>query len=412
MAQLFEYIKMALFNILSNKVRSLLTMLGIIIGISSVILIMSLGNGAKDMINGQLSSLGSGQLAIMSTSDEELITLDDLEAIKEQVDGITAYLNSVSYEGSVTTAKGTFTAYAYGCNADNYLFEQYSVLSKGKYFDENEYEEGKMVCYIASNDAIKMFGNTDVIGMPVEITLQGKTLEYTIIGITDYAEESSMITYDYEGAPIYLNLPITSLEHSLGINTDDMETYSATLMIADGADTQTTCDEVINLLNARHNTQGENIFIFQSFNDYLSTISTVINMITLFIALVAAISLVVGGVGVMNIMLVSVTERTREIGIRKALGAKTGSITLQFLSESAIITMIGGVLGILIGLVGAFLITKVISIFAPSYAFSPSISFGVILIATLFSSAVGIFFGIYPARKAAKMNPIDALRSI
>jgi putative ABC transport system permease protein len=135
-------------------------------------------------------------------------------------------------------------------------------------------------------------------------------------------------------------------------------------------------------------------------------------MITLFIALVAAISLIVGGVGVMNIMLVSVTERTREIGIRKALGAKTGSITLQFLSESAIITLVGGVLGILIGLGGAFLITRVIAIIAPAYAFTPSISFGVILVATLFSSAVGIFFGIYPARKAAKMNPIDALRSM
>ena len=135
-------------------------------------------------------------------------------------------------------------------------------------------------------------------------------------------------------------------------------------------------------------------------------------MITLFISLVAAISLVVGGIGVMNIMLVSVTERTREIGIRKALGAKTGSITLQFLSESAIITMIGGILGILIGIGGAYLITRIVALVAPNYAFMPSVSVGVVLGATLFSSAVGIFFGIYPARKAAKMHPIDALRSM
>ncbi len=412
MAQLLEYIKMAFFNILSNKVRSLLTMLGIIIGISSVILIMSLGNGAKDMINNQLSLVGNKQLAIMSTSDEEYITREDLEALKEQVDGITAYLNPISYEGSVTTAKGTFTAYTYGCNAENYMFEQYSILSKGKYFDETEYENGKMVCYIASDDAIKMFGNTDVIGMPVEITINGKILEYTIVGITDYAENASMISYSFEGSPIYLNVPSTSLETALGINTTDIKTNSATLMLADDTDTQKTCDEVIALLNARHNCQGEDIFIFQTFADYMSTINTVINMITLFIALVAAISLIVGGVGVMNIMLVSVTERTREIGIRKALGAKTGSITLQFLSESAIITLLGGILGILIGLGGAYLITEVISLLAPTYAFSPSISLGVILVATLFSSAVGIFFGIYPARKAAKMNPIDALRSM
>lgn len=150
--------------------------------------------------------------------------------------------------------------------------------------------------------------------------------------------------------------------------------------------------------------------MIQSFSDSMATINTVINTITLFIALVAAISLLVGGVGVMNIMLVSVTERTREIGIRKALGARTGSIMLQFLSESAIITMLGGILGILFGIGGAFLISGVVKIAAPTYAFTPSISFGAIVLATLFSSVVGIFFGIYPARKAAKLSPIEALR--
>lgn len=410
MAQLFEYIKMAFFNILANKVRSLLTMLGIIIGISSVILILSLGNGAKDMINSQLSVIGNGQISLMSVDGEHLISKDDLKAIKEQVDGIIAYQESTNIPGELTTAKGSFTAYLYGCNADNYLFEQYTVISKGRYFNESEYEDGKAVCYITENDAIRMFGNTDVIGMPIEVTAAGTTMEYVIEGLTTYSSDTSMISFAYEDMPIYLNVPYTSLENKLGLNVND--DYLATLLLADGADSKSTCDEVLNVMNARHNTRGEEAYIFQSFSDILSTITTVINMITLFISLVAAISLLVGGIGVMNIMLVSVTERTREIGIRKALGAKTGSITLQFLSESAIITMIGGVFGILLGVGGAFLITRIIGLISPNYAFSPSISAGVVIGTTLFSSAVGIFFGIYPARKAAKMHPIDALRSM
>ena len=409
MSQLYEYIKMAFFNILSNKVRSLLTMLGIIIGISSVILIMSLGNGAKNMITGQLNNIGGGQVAIMSMDEENLISLDDLEYIKENVDGIRTYLYSQSLEGSISTRKGDFTATVYGCNPDNYLFEQYYTLSKGHYFTEDDYAAGKMTCYLSEKEAIRLFGNTDVIGMPVTVTVGGRILEYTIVGLTSEAENTSLISFDYEDSPIFLNVPLTSLENSLGLDLSE-DNMSANILLADDADSKTVCNEAINILESRHNCKGEDAYMIQSFSDSMATINTVINTITLFIALVAAISLLVGGVGVMNIMLVSVTERTREIGIRKALGARTGSIMLQFLSESAIITMLGGILGILFGIGGAFLISGVVKIAAPTYAFTPSISFGAVLLATLFSSVVGIFFGIYPARKAAKLSPIEALR--
>lgn len=407
MSQLLEYIKMAFFNILSNKIRSLLTMLGIIIGISSVILIMSLGNGAKNMITGQLDSIGSGQVAIMSLEDS--ITLEDLEYLKEETDEVDAYLFSFGLDGTISTPKGDFTGSAYGCQPDTYLFEQYTVLSQGRYFNEDEYENAKMVCYLPENDAIRLFGNTDVIGMPLDIMVEGRTLTYTIVGLTAYASNSSMITYEYEDAPIYLNVPLTSLESALGYEFD-LYGNQANVVLNESANAKEACDKIISILEARHNCQGENKFIIQSFSDVMSTISTVINVLTLFISLVAAISLLVGGVGVMNIMLVSVTERTREIGIRKSLGAKTGSIMLQFLSESAIITMLGGILGIVFGFLGALIISQLISIFAPDYAFTPSISIGAVILATLFSSVVGIFFGIYPARKAAKLSPIEALR--
>ena len=161
----------------------------------------------------------------------------------------------------------------------------------------------------------------------------------------------------------------------------------------------------LRLLEARHQCQGQSVYMTQSAADEIDQINNILGMITAFIVLVAAISLLVGGIGVMNIMLVSVTERTREIGIRKALGARTGSILLQFLSESAIITLLGGLIGIILGLLGAYGICSL-----PMLGFAPGVRITTILIATVFSSSVGIFFGIYPARKAAKMHPIDALR--
>lgn len=158
-------------------------------------------------------------------------------------------------------------------------------------------------------------------------------------------------------------------------------------------------------MKARHHVQEDGVYQVEDFNDYVKQMNSVMGTLTTFIVLVAAISLLVGGIGVMNIMLVSVTERTREIGIRKALGARTGSIMMQLLLESAIITLVGGVIGIIIGVLGAYGICSL-----PSIEFGPSVSLSIVTIATLFSSGVGLFFGIYPARKAAKLSPIEALR--
>ena len=193
-------------------------------------------------------------------------------------------------------------------------------------------------------------------------------------------------------------LSVVSAAYGFSVTNHDL------LIISDGAENASqVAADTVRLMENRHNVRGQNAIQVQNFNDYMSQMDQILSYITTFVVLVAAISLLVGGIGVMNIMLVSVTERTREIGIRKALGARTGSVLLQFLSESAIITLLGGVIGILLGFAGAYGVCALIG-------FTARVSVQTVLGASLFSSAVGIFFGIYPARKAAKLSPIEALR--
>ena len=408
MAQLLEYIKMALENIRANKGRSILTMLGIIIGISSVIMIISIGNGFQDQINDQLNSMAGGQVAIYVSDDgkgdEYYITDDDMEAIREKVSNVRGVVDNWNLAGTALSPKGNYDAII---TAGNWDLEKYNrdAVVRGKYFTKEDFYNGSKVCVISQSDAVRMFGTDDVVGMTVELTISNVTQEVTIIGVTESKEsESSMVSMGYMSDTIALSMPTTVLEEGYGYDLGD-GSYSVIIMCQSSEDSQQVLTDSLRLLEARHQCQGQSVYMTQSAADEIDQINNILGMITAFIVLVAAISLLVGGIGVMNIMLVSVTERTREIGIRKALGARTGSILLQFLSESAIITLLGGLIGIILGLLGAYGICSL-----PMLGFAPGVRIPTILIATVFSSGVGIFFGIYPARKAAKMHPIDALR--
>lgn len=408
MSQIYEYLKMAVSNIKANKMRSFLTMLGIIIGISSVILIMSLGNGAKNVITEEMAGIAAGQIALYTYDDtgSYQITNEDIEAIEAEVGGLKGVNAYMSADGVTSTKKGEFQVMASGQRASYKVFSTTEILT-GRYFNEQEYLSAAPVCVIGEEDAIRLFGSADILGKTIDVTIWGTEISFRIIGV-EQAEKESMFTFTYDNSPVSIYFPLTVFAQIYGVGFDTY--YQIYLMAEDGADTAAITTQVVDLLEWRHQCYGEDIYQYESFSDYMGTVNTVINTVTMLISLVAAISLVVGGIGVMNIMLVSVTERTREIGIRKALGAKTRSIMLQFLSESAIITMIGGLIGIVSGIAGAFLVAKIVASVNPKLAFTPSVSIVTVLATTLFSSAIGLFFGIYPAKKAAKMSPIEALR--
>ena len=402
MAQIWEYIKIALMNLKSNKGRSFLTMLGIIIGISSVIMIISIGNGVKGGINSELNSIAGGQIYIYSYGgNEEGISVEftdeDIQAILEKVPNVKAVTPDWSFRGTASGRKGVFDASCtFGMSGLQYANSD--PIVKGRYFTDSDYYSANRVCIITESSARLLFGTTNVIGMTLDYSLYGVPQEFVIIGIRQ--DNASVLSGMMTTNSVSMEAPLSVISAAYGfyISNNDL------LIISDGAEYATqVARDCVRLMENRHNVRGKNAIQVENFNDYMSAIDQVLNYVTIFVVLVAAISLLVGGIGVMNIMLVSVTERTREIGIRKSLGARTGSILLQFLSESAIITLTGGIIGILIGVAGAYGVCSLIG-------FSARVSAGTVLGASLFSSAVGIFFGIYPARKAAHLSPIEALR--
>lgn len=402
MAQVWEYIKIALMNIRSNKGRSFLTMLGIIIGISSVIMIISIGNGVRGGINDELNSMAGGQLYIYSYGDNEdgitvEFTDEDVDAILEKVPNVKAVTPNWSLYGSAAGRKGEFTASAsFGMPGLEYTSSD--PVIEGRYFTESDYYSGNRVCVITESSARLLFGTTNVVGMTFDFSLYGVSQEFTIVGIR--RDNTSILSGLMSSDTVSMEAPLTVLSSVYGFYVVN----DGLLIVSDGAENSTqVAKDVVRLLENRHNVRGKNAIEVENFNDYMSQMNQILSYVTIFVVFVAAISLLVGGIGVMNIMLVSVTERTREIGIRKALGARTGSVLLQFLSESAIITLLGGLIGIAIGVAGAYGICSLIG-------FSASVEGSTVLGASLFSSAVGIFFGIYPARKAARLSPIEALR--
>ncbi|MFA4133771.1 MULTISPECIES: ABC transporter permease [Brevibacillus] len=389
---LLESFRTALEGIGTNKLRATLTMSGIIIGIMSVIAVMTLGNGSQQAYTDQLEKLGATNFSVTvwwgQGSKITDLTVEDAYALPKQSPYIEEAVPFTSLYGTIRGPKKGKDASIQGTNEDLLKVQPNLKLVAGRYFTTKEVREGKPVIVLTEKLAAGLFGREDPIGK----RLTFKAASVVVIGVV---REAKLMIDDGRSEGAYM--PITFLHNIDGykyVHTITVKAKSKETMEAAKSQTE-------KYLNRRHD--RENYYQIDSIENALGEMDSFSGTLTTIFSVAAGIALFVGGIGVMNIMLVSVTERTREIGIRKALGARYGDIMLQFLIESMIVCLIGGTIGVLLGIGTAM--------FASQYVDVPTLlSWESIVIAFGFSSAIGIFFGLYPAHKAARLHPIDALR--
>ncbi|MGA2489920.1 MAG: ABC transporter permease [Anaerolineales bacterium] len=399
----------ALESLNANRLRSGLTMLGIIIGVGAVIAMLSVGQGAQSTITGAISGIGTNLLFVTSgnrTQDvrnPRPITMEDAQAIADPLvsPDIAAVAPEIQGGVEVSVANGKQTTNSITGVTPEYFSMQNYAVTEGAFITQDQILGQASVVVIGPTIADKLFSRHDgLIGETVRLNGQ----PFHVIGVTASKGGSSFGSQDSN-----IFVPISTAQarliHRASVNEVDLIYVQAT-----SADTvNQATDEVTQILRERHHTPiGIDDFTIFSQKDILSIATTVTGVFTIFIGGIAGISLLVGGIGIMNIMLVSVTERTREIGLRKALGARKRDILIQFLTESSLLSLFGGVIGIGLGWLLALLVGRIAT--ASGNPFNPTVNLSSILLATLFSAAVGLFFGIYPANRAAGLEPVDALR--
>ncbi|RNB56907.1 FtsX-like permease family protein [Brevibacillus gelatini] len=401
---LIECVRISFRSIRTNGLRSVLTMLGIIIGVAAVIAMVAIGEGTSSSVASQINGLGSNLLIVspgqatqgrvsLGAGSLNTLTMADAEAIAEH-ESVAGVAPSVNGRAQIVWGSSNYSSTLEGTTAD-FLSVRNAEVAQGRFFTNFEVTRQFNVAVVGTEVVSNLFKDTTT--NPVGQTVQINRVPFTIIGVLK-SQGSSGMTNNDDRILIPITTAMSRLTGGKNVGTIYVSAASSDLM-------ETAEQDIRQTLRVQHNLrpQAEDDFRIRSQSDILSTAQEVSSSMTALLSGIAAISLIVGGIGVMNIMLVSVTERTREIGIRKAIGAKRRDIMRQFLIEAVTLSLIGGILGIIVGVGAAILVSKLGSL-------ATSISVTPILYAFLTSSLVGVIFGVYPARKAAQLKPIDALR--
>lgn len=400
-------LKMAVNSLRVNKLRSALTSLGVIIGVSAVIIMLAVGTGASKKVTENMEAMGTNLLTVRSASAKSggvhmgigtkpTLTSKDAIAIQKNARGILAISTLSSQAKQLTYGNQNWSTTVYGIQP-SYLYIKNYEIEMGRGFVKEDLQNSAKVALIGSTVASELFGDVD----PINKVIRVGNVPFKVIGLLKTKGQSGPFDQDD-----LIFIPITTAQKKV-FGTDFPGTVSQIVIKGQNPDTlNDTMQDIEEILTARHNL-GKNQdkdFEIRNSAEFQERMKSTVQTFAILLASIASVSLLVGGIGIMNIMLVSVTERTKEIGIRMAIGAGVNDIRSQFLFESVLLSLIGGLIGVVVGVIGSFLIT----VFAPSM--SISISLFSIILSLGFSALVGVGFGYYPAYKASLLNPIDALR--
>jgi len=404
-----EPLETAWVGVVTHKLRSFLTILGIVIGVGAVITLMSVGKGAEAQILTNIQSMGANLITVSpgasmfggvrsAMGGATTLTMEDAEAISEQVPYISAVASSYSSSLQLIVGGENTSATVNGVTAE-YMQINNMKIASGAAFSEQDYQRGAKVAVLGSDVAQTLFGNASPIGQEMRMG----TIIVHVIGVL----ESKGATFSSPDDAVYI--PLAAMQQAVAqprTAQGGRIVSTVTLTVSDQSQTQNVINAVTSLLRTRHRlaASAENDFNIMSTEEIASTLSQTMGTMTLLLGAIAGISLLVGGIGVMNIMLVSVLERTREIGIRKALGARERDIWLQFLIEAGFLTFAGGIIGVVLGWAIAYLVSSI--------GLMPAVvTADIVILAVSVSIGIGLFFGFYPAWNASRLNPIEALRA-